>query len=60
MTADDGVSTLVFNAEAGAIDLLRTELIGTAVDESTVKTIEGTRKYAESLVNGGLSWIMLN
>ena len=35
-------------------------VIGKADDASTAKTIEGTRKYAESLVSGGLTWIMLD
>ena len=54
------VDTTAFDA-AGAASTAKNEVIGNAdSDTSTSKTIEGTRKYAESLVSGGLTWIMLD
>lgn len=54
------VNTTAFDA-AGAASTAKSEVIGDAAsDTSTAKTIEGTRKYAESLVTGGLTWIMLD
>ena len=49
------VDTDAFDAAGSA-----SAVIGKADDASTAKTIEGTRKYAESLVSGGLTWIMLD
>ena len=52
--------TTAFDA-AGAASTAKNEVLGNAAsDTSTSKTIEGTRKYAESLVSGGLTWIMLD
>lgn len=54
------VDTTAFDA-AGAASTAKNEVLGNAdSDTSTAKTIEGTRKYAESLVSGGLTWIMLD
>ena len=54
------VNTTAFDA-AGAASTAENEVLGNAAsDTSTSKTIEGTRKYAESLVTGGLTWIMLD
>lgn len=47
MNAADGVGTLSFNAEAGAVDLLRTELIGDAEVTGQDVTIKGALHAAE-------------
>ena len=47
MNAADGVGTLTFKSEAGAIDLLRTELIGDAEVTSKDVTIKGALHVAE-------------
>ena len=48
MTASDGVGTLTFKAEAGAVSALKTELIGTATVQGTDITIKGALAAAEA------------
>ena len=59
--AQNNTSVVLGGTVYTAIENAKSNVVGNAAsDTSTSKTIEGTRKYAESLVSGGLTWIMLD